>query len=504
MSYPFAKTWWIEKDKILGGRYPGSPDPAEQRQMLAALLDHGVRLFVNLQHPDDRGVGGKPFPDYTNLAKQLAKQGGLKVEVCRFPVQDVSVPSPQIMQSILDRLDQAVAAGQMGYVHCYGGHGRTGTVAGCWMVHNGMPGPQALKAIRLARRHDAHLVKMPSPETDQQRQFVLDWHQHERQTAQPKAEPTASPAVKDRALGALLGLAVGDAVGTALEFEAPGAFEPLTDMVGGGPFHLRPGQWTDDTSLALCLADSLVQCKGFDPRDQMERYCRWWKDGLWSSTGDCFDIGNTTSAALDRFLTTGEPYAGSANARAAGNGALMRLAPVPIAYAASPRAAVAMAGESSRTTHGAKESIDACRYLAGMLLGLIAGATKEQVLGPMYCPVDGLWDSEPLAPKVLAIAKGSFKTKQPPDIRGTGYVVACLEAALWAFASTDSFRDAILAAANLGEDADTTAAVCGQLAGACYGRSGIPKPWIEKLAMRKEIESLVRKLFELKLKAGKE
>jgi len=271
-------------------------------------------------------------------------------------------------------------------------------------------------------------------------------------------------------------------------------------MVGGGPFHLRPGQWTDDTSMALCLADSLVQCRAFDPRDQMERYCRWQQEGLWSSTGSCFDIGGTTSAALARFLANGEPYAGSTNARSAGNGALMRLAPVPIAYATSPRAAIAMAGDSSRTTHGAKESIDACRYLAGMLVGLIAGATKEQVLGPMYCPVEGLWDSEPLAPKVLAIARGSFKPKQPPEIRGTGYVVDCLEAALWAFFSTDSFRDAILAAANLGDDADTTAAVCGQLAGACYGRSGIPKPWLDKLALIKEVESLGHKLFELKLK----
>lgn len=178
----------------------------------------------------------------------------------------------------------------------------------------------------------------------------------------------------------------------------------------------------------------------------------------------------------------------------------MRLAPVPIAYTGSPRLAVVMAGESSRTTHGAKEGIDACRYLAGVLVGLIAGATKEQVLGLMYCPVEGLWDSEPLVSKVLVIARGSFETRQPPEIRGTGYVVDCLEAALWAFFSTDSFRGAILAAGNLGDDADTTAAVCGQLAGACYGRSGIPEPCLDKLALLKEVESLGQKLFELKLK----
>ncbi|MCY4127622.1 MAG: ADP-ribosylglycohydrolase family protein, partial [Gammaproteobacteria bacterium] len=152
----------------------------------------------------------------------------------------------------------------------------------------------------------------------------------------------------DRFRGALVGLAVGDALGTTLEFQRPGTFAPISDMTGGGPFGLDPGKWTDDTSLALCLADSLVQRQRFDPKDQIERYARWRGEGLWSSTGNCFDIGNTTSAALDRFEQTGEPYSGPAHERSAGNGSVMRLAPVPMFFARDAADAVHYSGQSSR------------------------------------------------------------------------------------------------------------------------------------------------------------
>src|SRR6185295_11989560 len=137
---------------------------------------------------------------------------------------------------------------------------------------------------------------------------------------------------EERFRGCLLGLAVGDAVGTTLEFRRRGTFEPLTDMVGGGPFGLLPGQWTDDTSMALCLATSLVERDGFDARDQMERYC-WWADrGYLSSTGKCFDIGNTVASALRRYQRDGNPYAGSRDQNSAGNGCIMRLAPIPMYF----------------------------------------------------------------------------------------------------------------------------------------------------------------------------
>ncbi|WP_156276307.1 ADP-ribosylglycohydrolase family protein [Neomoorella glycerini] len=297
--------------------------------------------------------------------------------------------------------------------------------------------------------------------------------------------------------GSFLGLAVGDALGTTLEFRSPGSFEPITGMAGGGPFNLKPGQWTDDTSMALCLAESLVERRGFDFIDQMERYLRWYREGYLSSTGRCFDIGNTVRSALERFERTREPYCGSTDPFTAGNGSLMRLAPVPLFYARKPREAVEKAGESSRTTHGAKEAVDACRYMAALIVGAVNGASKEELLSDHYEPVPGLWREAPLAPGVAAVASGSFKRRNPPEIRGTGYVVDTLEAALWAFYHSSSFREGALLAVNLGNDADTTGAVYGQLAGAYYSEDGIPEEWREKIAMRERIVSLAEGLLAL-------
>jgi ADP-ribosyl-[dinitrogen reductase] hydrolase len=190
--------------------------------------------------------------------------------------------------------------------------------------------------------------------------------------------------LQNRYRGALLGLAAGDALGTTLEFKPPGTFAAITDMVGGGPFNLQPGQWTDDTSMALCLGESLVQCQGFDPVDQVKRYVRWWDDGYLSSTGRCFDIGMTVSGALSKYLQTGNPFAGSTDPRSAGNGSLMRLAPVPMTYRNDPIKAIHYAAESSRTTHGAPAAVDACRYYATLIIGALNSRSKEEILSPNF------------------------------------------------------------------------------------------------------------------------
>jgi ADP-ribosylglycohydrolase len=301
----------------------------------------------------------------------------------------------------------------------------------------------------------------------------------------------------DRYRGCLLGMAAGDALGTTLEFTRPGQFEPLTDMVGGGPFDLKAGEWTDDTSMALCLAESLVTKKAFDPVHQLETYVRWYRKGHLSVKGRCFDIGTTTAGALQRFERSRESYPGSTAEDSAGNGSLMRLAPAPLAFAAQPDQAIHLAGESSRTTHGAIECVDACRYFAGLLLAAVNGFTKTQILNNDYEPAVNCFLVRPLSAKVAAIAAGSFKRKEPPAIQGSGYVIDTLEAVLWAFHRTDTFRDGALKVVNLGRDADTTGAVYGQLAGAYYGVEGIPAAWREKLAMRELIEQRAGELHEM-------
>ena len=300
---------------------------------------------------------------------------------------------------------------------------------------------------------------------------------------------------KERFQGALLGLAAGDAVGTAVEFKPRGSFAPVTDMIGGGPFGLQAGEWTDDTSMALCLGQSLLDRHGFDPADQLKKYVRWWREGYLSSTDRCFDIGNTTRSALSRFRETSESYCGSTNPHAAGNGSIMRLAPVPMFYFFDPAQALEKCALSSRTTHSAETAVDACRYFGALLGGALHGERKGVLLGNRYSPVPEHWEQHPLAPEVDEIAGGAFAGKSESEIRGSGYVVRSLEAALWAFANSCSFAEGCLKAVNLGEDADTTAAVYGQLAGAFYGCGGIPEKWLYKLAKREVIEKIASGLY---------
>jgi ADP-ribosyl-[dinitrogen reductase] hydrolase len=295
--------------------------------------------------------------------------------------------------------------------------------------------------------------------------------------------------VRDRYVGAMLGLACGDAIGTTVEFLPRDAFLPVTDMTGGGPFRLRAGQWTDDTSMALCLAESLLAKGGFDPADQMLRYVDWWKNGHLSSTGACFDIGMTVRDALGRFHESGVPYSGSTNPRSAGNGSLMRLAPVVLFAHPDMENVHRYAADSSRTTHGAPEAVESCQLFAEIVSGALSGKPKDALLRDLLF--------KPSMASTEAIARGDFLDKDALAIKGTGYCIASLEASLWCFFKTDNFQDAVLCAANLGDDADTTAAITGQIAGAYYGAEAIRPDWVAKLSMRAEIEAMALGLLEL-------
>lgn len=299
--------------------------------------------------------------------------------------------------------------------------------------------------------------------------------------------------LESRYRGCLVGLACGDAVGTTVEFSPRGSFAPLADMVGGGPFRLASGQWTDDTSMAICLAQSLLHRGGFDAEDQMRRYANWWRWGYPSPTGTCFDIGITVQGALSRFMANGEPMAGSTDPQTAGNGSLMRLAPVVLRYFPDIQAVLRQARLSSQTTHGAAEAVECCSVLAEVIanaLGADSPRGETARMEVLTVAQEGL-----ACPAVRSIAAGQYRDKQRDAIRGSGYCVASLEAALWCFATTGSFADAVLAAANLGDDADTTAAITGQVAGAFYGIEGIPAHWRGMLFMGEEIGDMAAGLL---------
>lgn len=305
-----------------------------------------------------------------------------------------------------------------------------------------------------------------------------------------------TPNLHSRYHGAILGLAVGDALGTTLEFQSPGTFEPITDMVGGGPFELMPGEWTDDTSMALCLAESLLRRRGFDPIDQMKRYLRWRKFGHLSSNGKCFDIGMTVRNALNLFKKMGhqDPWCGATDPMSAGNGSLMRLVPIPLYFRLNTEKLIEYAGDSSRTTHNTRPAIDACRVFAAMILRALDDHSKDAILDfPGWR--SSISSFGELCSEIESVVNGSFRTKPSQEIQGTGYVVQSLEAALWAFAQCDSFEQGALLAVNLGDDADTTGAIYGQLAGAYFGAEAIPEHWLAKLARRADLEYFAERLF---------
>jgi ADP-ribosyl-[dinitrogen reductase] hydrolase len=247
--------------------------------------------------------------------------------------------------------------------------------------------------------------------------------------------------------------------------------------------------------MALCLAESLIEKKDFDPVHQLETYLKWRRDGHLSSTGECFDIGNTVQQALWKFEDTRKPYCGFTDAQTAGNGSIMRLAPIPLFYAKNSLEVIEKSGESSRTTHGAATCVDACRYFGALIAGAVNGVSKDVLLSERYCPIAGYWAAHPLVAEIDEIAVGSFKRRQPPEIQGTGYVVKSLEAALWAFYNSSSFAEGCLLAVNLGDDADTTGAVYGQLAGAFYGEPAIPEKWRSQLAHSSLIASFAEQLL---------
>lgn len=293
----------------------------------------------------------------------------------------------------------------------------------------------------------------------------------------------------DKLTGSLQGLVVGDALGTTIEFARRDTVPPVTDIVGGGPFQLEAGQWTDDTSMALCIAASLTETDSYNPADQLERFVRWRDEGYMSSNGRCFDIGTQTSSGLYDYERTGEPYREETTSRNSGNGSLMRLAPVPMAFSDNIKLAGELSADSSRTTHPSLECQEACGTYGQLIASAINGSTKDELFAFAKELASTVTSS-----KIADVLNGSYALKTRDQISSSGYVVDSLEAALWAFASSDDFEQGALLAVNLADDADTVGAIYGQLAGAYYGKSGIPERWIEKLHAADMIESLAKQI----------
>jgi ADP-ribosylglycohydrolase len=473
---PLPHSHWIEPGRLLAGEHPSGPDEKATRKRLAKLLAAGIDCFIDLTDPAE-------FESYQPLLAAL--RGGEAARYLRRPIRDHGVPKDgAAMQEILDALARALAEGRSVYLHCRAGIGRTNLVAGCWIASRGSGGEAALALLNESWRANKRSRDWPRiPETAEQVDFVRRWGVPPAPAPLPAA-PVAAPAastdidLRDRVRGMLLGLAAGEALCHAAN-------------------DLPAGAWADKTAMALCLADSLVASDGPDAADQAARYREWQRSGLWSSTGSCVGISSATARALAAAQWTGNPYAGSHDPAHADAEPLARIGPAVAWFSASPGEAIDAAVNCARVTHQAPLTLDAVRLFAALLAGALAGHGKAALLAADFSPAPDAWRPDTLRSPLREIAGGAWRGRAPRRLlRGKFAAVAALESALAAFEQGGDLAQCLAAAASRPGDAQTAAAITGQLAGACYGASGLPAELRAGLARAADIEALADALVD--------
>ncbi len=299
-------------------------------------------------------------------------------------------------------------------------------------------------------------------------------------------------------LDGLFGLCVGDALGVPVEFREREYLRqnPVSKMSGFGTYNQPPGTWSDDSSLAFCLADSL--CSGFDLEDIGKKFILWFDEAFWTPHRDVFDIGNATRGALKR-IKNGVPAveAGGTGEHSNGNGSLMRI--LPLVYHVRDmdlHQRVPLIEDVSAITHGHKRSKIACVIYLEMAINILKGMELEAAYEDMKRTITRLYSGEEELKRFGRLLEDDISRFCEKDIASSGYVVHTLEAALWCLLTGKRFSSTVLKAVNLGGDTDTTGAVAGGLAGLFYGYSSIPGSWIKKIARKDDITELANSLFE--------
>ncbi|HEV8018499.1 MAG TPA: ADP-ribosylglycohydrolase family protein [Steroidobacteraceae bacterium] len=465
-ALPLPNCYWVLPGKLLAGAHPAGATPQLTQERVTRLLAAGVTCFLDLTHPGEAAPYDEGLP--------------VAIGFLRKPIPDHGIPAePGHMAETLMCLRQALRAGQIVYLHCRAGIGRTAMVAGCLLVEHGLSGEEALTELNRLWQQSPRAQDWPVvPETDEQADYVRQWSERAERAADPLLEPAtlaAARGLRGRFQGAVLGLATGDAVAVATQYGRPGRFAPVGDMLGGGPFDLPRGGWSDDTAMALCLAESLIEREGFDARDQVEHYRRWQQEGYLSATGQCVGITAGTARALAVARWRRQPFSGTHDPQAQDPEPLARVAPVVLYFFARGEEAAHQAAEAARTTCQAPLVLAACRALARALHVALCGGTKAAILAAAR-PEDGSAEW----------AEGAGLSDSAS---------AALAAALDVFGRTENFRDAVLAAANLGGNSDIVGAVAGALAGAHYSASAIPTLWRNSLMKKQLIEDCADRLL---------
>lgn len=298
-------------------------------------------------------------------------------------------------------------------------------------------------------------------------------------------------------LGALWGSLTGDALGVPVEFQSRETVrrQPVTTMRGFGTHNQPAGTWSDDSSLLLCSAESLVESRGFEPADMGERFRRWEDNGHWTPHGRVFDIGIATSQAISRIaMGTPAEEAGGADEYSNGNGSLMRILPVALWYSSAPTEVLLDAvHRASSITHRHPRSQMACGLYALLVRELIDGASPASAFDKSLALFAAAYEEPPYVAERLhfqQLEAGRISSLPEQEVGSSGYVMHTLTASIWCLLTSSSFQETVLKAVNLGSDTDTTGCVAGGLAGLCYGVEEIPGKWLETLARRGDVEEL--------------
>ena len=495
---PTPRSYWVIEDRLLAGAYPGKKMPAEtggRPEVTQRLLDAGVDMFVNLT--EDQPGGGDRLDRYDRHVDGRA-------DIVRLSITDLGTPTADHMVNILDTVDEHLADGRVVYVHCWGGFGRTGMVVGCWLRRHGYATPDTVQdtvdRLRLGAVEGQH---RESPEMYDQRQLIVDWH--EGQGASVDSHETWSDAewmgdmpvatasvadladrehrtgLADRIVGAVLGSAAGDALGAGYEFTSPGPEAPI-HMKGGGTFGWEPGEWTDDTQMAVAVLDA-AGGGGLDLDGVAANFLAWFDSmppdvgnqtaSILSSASDAADLAACSAAYLD-----GHPGA-------AGNGGLMRNTPVALTALGDRELVAERAQEVTSLTHAHRNSVAACVIWS---LAIEEAITTSDPNDP--------FDWEAAVRRGLDHVADNRRERWteiideavegPPErFNKNGWVVTAFQAALSTIIHTPvpdndppaHLRDSLVAAVRIGDDTDTVAAIAGGLLGARWGASAVPDEW---------------------------
>ncbi len=465
MKGPYPESYWLEPSRILCGEYPRTKSNDAEPEKMRAILEAGVRVFVDLTEEGE-------LSPYTDIARNVATSIGLdpdSLEFYRHPIRDVSIPDdPAEMRATLRQIRLARHSHKTVYLHCWGGVGRTGTVAGCLLRDLfGCSGDEALSRFQESWNHCAKSAHRGAPETEEQREYIRSFNPLESSSLQ-------------RIRDAVIGAATGDALGVPVEFKGREARkeDPVSTMREFGTHQQPAGTWSDDSSMIFATMDGLSEAGEFSPEAVMDNFDAWMGKAKYTPHGRVFDMGNATSNAIRNFRD-GLPQAewGGSSEWSNGNGSLMRILPIGLAYANDPDL-MEKAGLVSSLTHAHERSRFCCAFYCLVVSELLHGEGLVDATDFAWRVMDARFDfSDAERARFEKLHPDKLFKRTEESIGSSGHVIDTLEASLWVNSRHDNFAAVALHAVNLGDDTDTTGCVAGGLAGLIYGEAGIPEEW---------------------------